>query len=103
MLKHGWRRCTLLELSKMVPTQAKEVEQSLWKSCFYAVIEEFRRRIKRAMDAGQPAEDNLQKARRPGIHCLCFACTGSADVVGVLAPCTTPGLLAGLIAGVLGL
>ena len=43
--------------------QAKEIEQSLWKTGFYAVIEEFRKRIKQAKDAGPPAEENLRKVR----------------------------------------
>lgn len=41
--------------------QAKEVEQALWKTCFYSVIEEFRKRIKKAKEAGAAAAENLRK------------------------------------------
>jgi hypothetical protein len=39
------------------------VEQSLWKTVYYRPIEEFRRRIKHAADAGERGLEPLRKAR----------------------------------------
>ena len=41
--------------------QAKDAEQMLWKTVFYTVIEEFRRRIKAAIAQGQKGSEPLRK------------------------------------------
>jgi hypothetical protein len=43
--------------------QEKDVEQCLWKTVVYAVIEEFRRRIKSAAAAGEKGEVPLRKVQ----------------------------------------
>jgi hypothetical protein len=43
--------------------QSKDVEGLLWKAVFYKPIEEFRRRVKKAVDAGPDAAEILQKVR----------------------------------------
>jgi hypothetical protein len=42
-------------------TQDKQAEQCLWKTTMYAVIEEFRRRIKIALAGGDDTKDNYLK------------------------------------------
>ncbi|KAK9905112.1 hypothetical protein WJX75_009845 [Coccomyxa subellipsoidea] len=49
--------------------QDKQAEQCLWKTTMYAVIEEFRRRIKIALAGGDDTKDNYLKARKA---CLLF-------------------------------
>ncbi|KAK9817739.1 hypothetical protein WJX72_001469 [[Myrmecia] bisecta] len=44
-------------------SQAKEVEQALWKSVFYRPIEEFRRRIKMSAMAGEKGKELLKKVK----------------------------------------
>ena len=62
------------------------MEQSLWKLCFYAVIEEFRRRITKSKAAGPPGEESLRKVRPPrcrstlaaALHACSLQCAGLA-------------------------
>ena len=51
----------LYESEKAVLMQAKDAEQMLWKTVFYTVIEEFRRRIKAAIAQGQKGSEPLRK------------------------------------------
>lgn len=41
--------------------QSKDAEQMLWKTVFYTVIEEFRRRIKAATAQGEKGSEPLRK------------------------------------------
>lgn len=41
--------------------QSKDAEQMLWRTVFYTVIEEFRRRIKAATAQGQKGSEPLRK------------------------------------------
>ena len=52
----------------------------MWKTGFYAVIEEFRKRIKQAKDAGPPAEENLRKV------CTRHSGGGTLTIVHVVTP-----------------
>ena len=49
------------ESEKAISMQAKDAEQMLWKTVFYTVIEEFRRRIKAAIAQGQKGSEPLRK------------------------------------------
>ena len=51
----------LYESEKTIPMQVKDAEQMLWKTVFYTVIEEFRRRIKAAIAQGQKGSEPLRK------------------------------------------
>lgn len=52
----------LLKSAGTAQLQSKDAEQMLWKTVFYTVIEEFRRRIKAATAQGQKGSEPLRKA-----------------------------------------
>ncbi len=52
--------------------QNKDAEQMLWKTVFYTVIEEFRRRIKAATAQGQKGSEPLRKASLSMLSMLRF-------------------------------
>lgn len=47
-----WQAGTLIHVVRVLPVQAREVEQALWKSCHYRPIEEFRARMRHAQQVG---------------------------------------------------
>ena len=69
--------------------QSKDAEQMLWKTVFYTVIEEFRRRIKAATAQGQKGSEPLRKVYQSSLLPLLHAVESLWLALGALITCNT--------------